>query len=123
MRWLFPGKGMLTYSPSIVDASVKVLPGYGDSLLIRPPWDELHVHGLDGLRVVDASVMPGPTPNPSIMIARRVRRWSRRRGKNWRRTLGAALPGRCQVIGKRRRRTRVRSATTMLRVISSWPMT
>jgi choline dehydrogenase-like flavoprotein len=25
MRWLFPGKGMLTYSPSIVAASVKVL--------------------------------------------------------------------------------------------------
>jgi choline dehydrogenase len=37
--------------------------------------------------------------------------------------LGAALPGRCQVIGKRRRRTRVRSATTMLRVISPSPMT
>src|SRR5207244_9344034 len=27
MRWLFPGKGMLTYSPSIVAASVKVLEG------------------------------------------------------------------------------------------------
>jgi hypothetical protein len=25
MRWLFTGKGMLTYSPSIVAASVKVL--------------------------------------------------------------------------------------------------
>jgi hypothetical protein len=25
MRWLFAGKGMLTYSPSIVAASVKVL--------------------------------------------------------------------------------------------------
>jgi len=27
MRWLFTGKGMLTYSPSIVAASVKVLEG------------------------------------------------------------------------------------------------
>jgi choline dehydrogenase len=25
MRWLFTGKGMLTYSPSIIAASVKVL--------------------------------------------------------------------------------------------------
>ena len=42
--------------------------GYGDSLLIRPlPGDELHVHGLDGLRVGDASVMPGPTPRRSVI--------------------------------------------------------
>ena len=30
MRWLFTGKGMLTYSPSIVAASVKVLEEFGD---------------------------------------------------------------------------------------------
>ena len=31
MRWLFTGKGMLSYSPSIVAASVKVLEEFGDA--------------------------------------------------------------------------------------------
>ena len=31
MRWLFSGKGMLSYSPSIVAASVKVLEEFGDA--------------------------------------------------------------------------------------------
>jgi len=35
---------------------------YGDILFIRPCLgDELRVHGLDGLRVIDASMMPAVT--------------------------------------------------------------
>jgi hypothetical protein len=85
----------------------------------------LLVHGLDGLRVVDASMMPGPTPTPpSIMIAEKgaamVKGTAAKTGGG---ALGAALTGRHHVIGKRRRPTRVRSATTMLRVISLSRMT
>jgi hypothetical protein len=38
-------------------------------------------------------------------------------------TGGAALSGRCHITGKRHRHTRVRSTTTMLRVISPSLMT
>jgi hypothetical protein len=74
-----------------------------------------------GRRLSDAGTN---TNAPSIMIAEKgaamVKDAAAKTGGG---ALGEALPGRCQVIDRRRRRTRVRSATTMLRVISPSPMT
>jgi len=52
--------------------------------------DKFRVHGLDGLRVIDASVMPAVTSTrtnaPTIMIAEKGAAMIRaRQGRRWRR--------------------------------------
>jgi hypothetical protein len=85
MPLLFSSKGMLTYSPSIVAALVKVLGGSATSdmeVTFAPAASAPHVP------VISARVMPAVTAtntNPrAIKIERRVLRRSRTpHGKNW----------------------------------------
>jgi hypothetical protein len=64
-RWLFTGKSMLTFNPSIVAASVKTCYHASSTCLMERHTlsvvdNELRVHGLEGLRVIDGLVMRLP---------------------------------------------------------------
>jgi hypothetical protein len=106
---------MLTYSPSIVAASVKVLEESA-----TPDVQCTFAPGsLKGGQIGELEETPGLSAGAWQMrpLSRGyVEAKSNRQGE------ATSATGGCHVIGKRRRRTRMRSITTMLRAISLSPM-